>query len=50
MTDTSRKTMIPRSIQLLFLISLPSVVLAATAERPPASRGGQIQFRRFKPQ
>jgi cytochrome c-type biogenesis protein CcmH/NrfF len=36
MTDISRKTMIPRLIQLLFLALLPSLVLAETAEQPQA--------------
>jgi len=36
MTDISRKTMIPRLIQLLFLALLPSLVLAETAEQQQA--------------
>jgi ABC-type antimicrobial peptide transport system permease subunit len=33
MTGISRKTMIPRSVQLLLLVLLPSLVLAETAEQ-----------------
>jgi cytochrome c-type biogenesis protein CcmH/NrfF len=36
MTDISRKTMIPRFVQLLFLALLPSLVLAETAEQRQA--------------
>jgi cytochrome c-type biogenesis protein CcmH/NrfF len=36
MTGISRKTMIPRLIQLLFLALLPSLVLAETAEQQQA--------------
>jgi hypothetical protein len=36
MTGISRKTMIPRLIQLLFLALLPALVLAETAEQQQA--------------